>query len=107
MLELNKDNFEKEVKESDKPIIVDYFATWCGPCMAMAPVFEELSKDYEGKLKFAKLNVEDNQELAGQFNIRGIPCLVMFNKGEEVDRIVGSLPKEALKEKIDEILKGI
>lgn len=107
MLELNKDNFEKEVKESDTPVIVDFWASWCGPCMAMAPAFEEASKDYEGKLKFAKLNVEDNQDIAGQFSIRGIPCLVVFNKGEEVDRIVGSLPKDALKEKIDEILKGL
>ncbi len=104
MLELTKDNFEKEVKNSDIPVIVDYWASWCGPCMNMAPTFEELSKEYEGKLKFAKLNVENNQELAGQFGIRGIPCLIVFNKGEEVDRIVGSMPKDALKEKIDDIL---
>ena len=107
MLELTKNNFEKEVKNSDTPVIVDFWASWCGPCMAMAPTFEELSKEYEGKLKFAKLNVEDNQDIAGQFSIRGIPCLVVFNKGEEADRIIGSMPKEALKEKIDDILGKI
>ena len=107
VIELNKETFKKEVLQSDKPVIVDYFATWCGPCMNLAPIFEETSKDYEGKLKFAKVNVEENQDLAGQFNVRGIPCLIVFNKGEEVDRIVGSLQKEALKEKIDEILGQI
>ncbi|MBW2986391.1 thioredoxin [Candidatus Woesearchaeota archaeon] len=107
MLELNKDNFEKEVKQAETPVIVDFWASWCGPCMNLAPIFEEVSKDYEGKLKFAKVNVEENQELAGEFSVRGIPCLIVFNKGEEVDRIVGSLEKDALKEKIDEILGKI
>ena len=107
MLEITKNNFEKEVKASKTPVIVDFWASWCGPCMNLAPVFEELSKDYTGKIKFAKANVEENQDLAGEFGVRGIPCLIVFNKGEEVDRIVGSMPKEALKEKIDDILKNI
>lgn len=107
VIELNKETFKKEVLQSDKPVIVDYFATWCGPCMNLAPIFEEVSKEYSGKLKFAKVNVEENQDLASEFNVRGIPCLIIFNKGEEVDRIVGSLQKETLKEKIDEILGQI
>jgi len=107
MLELKKDNFEAEVKKADTPVIVDFWASWCGPCMNLAPIFEETSKDYEGKLKFAKVNVEENQDLAGEFNVRGIPCLIVFNKGEEVDRIVGSMEKDALKEKIDSILSNL
>lgn len=106
-IELNKDNFEKEVKKSSTPVIVDFWAGWCGPCMALAPVFEELGKEYTGKLKFAKANVEENQDLASEFGVRGIPCMIIFNKGEEADRIVGSMPKEALKEKIDKILKEL
>ncbi|MBD3304516.1 thioredoxin [Candidatus Woesearchaeota archaeon] len=107
MQEITKENFDKEVKQSDTPVIVDFWASWCGPCMAMAPIFEETSKDYKGKLQFAKVNVEKNQDLAGEFSVRGIPCLIVFNKGEEVDRIVGSMEKDALKEKIDAILEKI
>jgi len=107
MQEITKENFDKEVKQAETPVIVDFWASWCGPCMVMGPVFEELSKEYEGKLKFAKLNVEQNQEMAVQFGVRGIPCLIIFNKGEEVDRIVGSMEKEALKEKIEAILEKI
>ena len=107
MLELTKNNFEKEVKNSDTPVIVDFWASWCGPCMNLAPIFEETSKDYSGKLKFAKLNVEENSDLSGEFGVRGIPCLIVFNKGKEVDRIVGSMEKDALKEKIDAILGKI
>ena len=107
MLELKKDNFETEVKKSDIPVIVDFWASWCGPCMNFAPVFEETSKEYSGKLKFAKVNVEENQDLAGEFNVRGIPCLIIFNKGEEVERLVGSMEKDSLKEKIDGILSNL
>ncbi|MBW3018248.1 thioredoxin [Candidatus Woesearchaeota archaeon] len=107
MLELTKDNFEKEVKESDKPVIVDFWASWCGPCMNLAPIFEEISKELGDKMKFAKVNVEDNQDLAGEHQVRGIPCLIIFNKGEEVERIIGFSEKEALKEKIEEIIKGL
>jgi len=104
MLQLNKNNFEEEVVKSDIPVIIDFWAEWCPPCKMMGPVFEELSHEYGGKLKFAKADVQENQELAGKFGIRGIPCLLVLKKGEEVDRITGFLPKEQLKEKIDEII---
>ena len=104
---LNKDNFQKEVVESEIPVIIDFWAEWCGPCKMMAPLFEELSKEYEGKLKFAKLNTDENQELAIKYNITGIPCLAITKKGKEVDRIVGFGPKSYVKQKIDEILTRV
>jgi thioredoxin 1 len=106
VLEVNTDNFEAEVKTADTPVIVDFWATWCGPCRMMAPVFEEVSSDYEGKLKFVKTQVDADggQELASGAGVQGIPCLIVFNKGEEVGRIVGFSPKDELKAKIDEIL---
>ncbi len=107
VLEINNENFESEVKQSDIPVIVDFWAEWCGPCKMMAPVFEQLSSDFEGKLKFAKVNVDDNREVASQFGVRGIPCLVVVNKGSEVDRITGYAPKDVLKQKIEDILSKI
>ena len=104
---VTSENFNEEVRDSNIPVIADFWAGWCAPCMMMGPVFEELSNDYEGKLKFAKINTEAEQELAGSMGIMGIPCLIVFDKGEEVDRIVGYAPKEVLKEKIDAILSKI
>ena len=104
---INQSNFDNEVKNSDLPVIVDFWAPWCGPCQMMRPIFEELSGEYENKLKFVKLNTDEEQLLASQFNIQGIPCLIVLNKGKEVDRIVGFAPKEMLKAKIDVILKNI
>ena len=104
VLELTDKTFQTEVIKSNIPVIVDFWAPWCGPCKMMAPVFEELSKDYAGKLKFAKINTDDFSEMAIQNQITGIPCLIVFKNGEEADRIVGFLQKAGLKGKIDEIL---
>ncbi|MCF7866569.1 thioredoxin [Candidatus Woesearchaeota archaeon] len=107
MKKLTKENFKEEVLQSETPVIIDFYADWCGPCKMMGPVFEELSKEYEGKLKFLKLDTETEQEIAGQFQIRGIPSISIIKGSEEIDRIVGFNPKEALKQKIDTILAKI
>ncbi|PIN72304.1 thioredoxin [Candidatus Woesearchaeota archaeon CG08_land_8_20_14_0_20_47_9] len=101
---LDSKNFEKEVAQSDKPVIIDFWAPWCGPCQMMAPVFEELSREYEGRLRFAKLNTDEEPELASRFSIRGIPCLIVVKAGREIDHIIGFMPKQQLKQQIDAIL---
>ncbi|MFC2134056.1 thioredoxin [Bacteroidota bacterium] len=102
MLNLTKDNFEKEIKKGK--IIVDFWAEWCGPCKMLGPVFEGLSEEMKG-IKFAKVNVDENEDVSGKYGIRGIPCMICFKDGKEVDRIVGALPKDALKAKIEGIFK--
>ncbi|MBU2561716.1 MAG: thioredoxin [Nanoarchaeota archaeon] len=104
---LTGDNFEKEVVKSGTPVIIDFYADWCGPCRMMGPVFEEVSKDYAGKLKFVKLNTEENPKVSDMFGVQGIPCLIIVSKGKEAGRIVGYSPKEMLKQKIDDMLAKI
>ena len=101
--EVNDDNFEQEVLKSDKPVIVDFWAEWCGPCRVLGPRFEELSGEMKS-IKFCKVNVDENQETSGKYGVRSIPTMLMFKKGEVVGNIVGALPKDMLKQKIEETL---
>ncbi len=107
MLDVDKDTFEKEVLENSLPVLVDFWAPWCGPCRIVGPTLEKLSKEYPTKLKFSKLNVDDNQEIAVQFDVRGIPCMIVFSKGKELDRIIGAYPESELRKKIDLILAKV
>jgi len=104
---ITKENFEEEVSKSNLPVIIDFWAAWCGPCQMLGPIYEEVSQDYEGKLAFAKIDVESEQELASKFGVSGIPSMIILHKGKESARIVGMLPKEALKKKIDEALSQL
>lgn len=104
MLNLNQDNFEKEVIQNKGPVIIDFWASWCMPCKMLAPVFEELAESYGDRLKFVKISTEEQPELAQKFEIRGIPALVIMKDGKIVDKIVGFAQKEAMKQKIDAIL---
>jgi thioredoxin 1 len=104
LLHITPENYEKEITKSELPTLMDFWAPWCSPCLMMAPVFEELSSEYEGKVKFVKVNTEDHPELAMPFGIQGIPTLILAKDGKEVDRLVGFAPKEYLKSKIDEMV---
>ncbi len=97
-------NFESEVKNSDVPVLVDFWAPWCGPCKMIGPVIEELAGEYAGKVKVGKVNVDDNQALAGQFGIRGIPTVMLFKGGQMVNSFVGVQPKSELSNALDAAL---
>ncbi|MBY3252451.1 thioredoxin [Rhizobium laguerreae] len=93
---VDKESFQSEVLESEKPVVVDFWAAWCGPCIMIAQVLEEIAVELEGKVKFAKLNVDENPELASQFGVESIPTLAIFKRCELVDKLVGATPKTAL-----------
>ncbi len=93
--------FETEVLNSDQPVLVDFWATWCGPCRTIAPTIEELASDYDGKAKVVKLDVDNNPQTAMKYGIRSIPSLLFFKDGRPVDQMVGVVPKKVLAEKLD------
>ena len=104
MVELTETNFETEVLKSDKPVLVDFWAPWCMPCKIIAPSVEELAKEFHGKLKVLKLNVDESPDIATELSIFNIPTLVLFKGGQEVSRMVGINSKEALETKIASFL---
>ena len=101
LLKVEEANFEAEVINSDQPVLVDFYADWCGPCRAVAPVVEEISEDLDGRLKVGKLDVDQNEALSMKFGVQSIPTLILFRNGEEAERIVGFLPKPQLLSKIE------
>lgn len=100
-LELTNDNFEELVLKSDKPVLVDFWAEWCGPCRMVGPIVEELAKDYDGKAVIGKVNVDEHGDISSKFGIRNIPTLLVFKNGEVVDKQVGVAQKSVLAGKID------
>lgn len=104
VINVNDNNFEKVVVQSELPVLVDFWAPWCGPCRMVGPIVEELAQDNQGRLQVAKLNVDENRMLSDRFNVRSIPTLVFFKNGQEIKRIVGAQGKVQLQKIIDEIL---
>ncbi|MBN2201365.1 thioredoxin [bacterium] len=103
-IELTKDNFKTEVLDSAVPVVVDFWATWCGPCKAIGPVLSELAAAYAGRAKIGKVNSEQQAELAGEYGVISIPTLIFFKNGQPVDQITGAVPKNVISKKLDALL---
>ncbi len=104
MVEVTDSNFQTEVLKSEKPVLLDFWAEWCGPCKMIAPVVEELAKEFDGKLKVGKVDVDSNQQTSMQYGIRSIPTLLIFKGGKVVDQLIGAVPKKMLAEKVSKHL---
>jgi len=99
-VEITDDNFESEVLKSERPVLIDFWAVWCGPCKAIAPMVEEIASQYDGRLKVGKLDVDSNPRVTTDFHVRSIPTLMIFKGGKVVEQVIGALPKRSLLEKV-------
>ena len=104
LVEFTDDNFDAEVLKSDLPVLVDFWAEWCGPCKMISPIVEEIASDYNGKVKVGKVNIDFNQQVAMTYGIRGIPALLVFNSGAVANQIVGAVPKTNITNILDEVI---
>jgi len=104
VLELTSATWDKEVLQSNGLVMVDFWAVWCGPCRIIAPTIEELAKEYTGRIKVGKLNTDENSDIASKYKIMGIPTIMFFKDGQKVEQVVGAVPKQQLKAKIDALL---
>ncbi|MEE9263803.1 MAG: thioredoxin [Vicinamibacteria bacterium] len=103
-LELDDSNFDTEVIQAEEPVLVDFSATWCGPCQQLSPIIDELAEEYSGKVKVGKVDIDKSQDVAGKFGIMSVPTVLFFKGGEKVDQVVGLLPKTQYKTKLDQLL---
>lgn len=103
---LDESNFESEVLNSTIPVVVDFWAPWCGPCRSMAPIIDDLAKEFEGRVKVGKVNVDENRTLAGSYSVMSIPTLIIFKAGKVEDKLVGYTPKASLVKKFDSLVQG-
>jgi thioredoxin 1 len=104
-IEFNEANFQTEVLDSEIPVLVDFWASWCMPCQMVTPVIEELAKEYEGKLKVGKVNVDNDSNLAQKYQIMSIPALLFFKNGQVIDTVIGAVPKDFLIDRINKIIQ--